>query len=317
MAQMHKVTDKHIDKNTEVVTDFNVQQIDVVQINAKGSLKGRDLMSPFAWDMPDGLVHMLLRGVPRKGDHEAEGTGSIYYGTSKDGVTFDMDPEPVLAPDPDPDAPDNGGCEDPTVVLTDGQYVVFYTGVERTHTRGYMLCATGPDLRHLTKHGVAHASTKNEGNVKEATVARTKDGWWRMFYEYAHDQRSCIGLGVGETVTGPWKESPNPFLARKDSWDNWHLSTGPMLHSDPNRPVMFYNGATQDARWRIGWIIFDNGCQSVVDRCIEPLITPVPPVERTDTNIAFAASVLDRGGLAHLYYSIADRIIYRALIRRS
>ena len=314
---MNKVTDKRIDKATDKVTDFNVQQIDVVQIDAKGSLKGRDLMSPFAWDMPDGNVHMLLRGLPCKGDPEAEGTGSIYFGKSEDGIHFTMDAEPVLAPDPNPEALDNGGCEDPTVLHADGQYVVYYTGVEKTHRHGVMLYATGSDIHHLTKRGIAHDSTKQEGNVKEATITHTEDGRWRMFYEYARDQRSCIGLALGDSLTGPWQESKNPINARNESWDNWHLSTGPMLLSDPTRPVMFYNGATQDARWRIGWAIFDSDCQRIVDRCIEPLITPVPPVERTDTNIAFAASVLDRGKLSHLYYSIADRAIYRALIRRS
>ena len=39
---------------------------------------------------------------------------------------------------------------------------------------------------------------------------------------------------------------------------------------------MFYNGATQDARWRIGWVAFNSDCTRVVGRGIEPLVVPPP-----------------------------------------
>jgi hypothetical protein len=81
---------------------------------------------------------------------------------------------------------------------------------------------------------------------------------------------------------------------------------------------MFYNGATIDARWRIGWIAFNRDCTEVVARCIEPLIVPPPPKLRTDTDIAFAASVVAGGkGCAHLYFSRADQLLFRAIVRRS
>src|SRR3546814_4107233 len=67
-----------------------------------------------------------------------------------------------------------------------------------------------------------------------------------------------------------------------------------MLMNDPNSPVMFYNGATRDARWRIGWVAFDRDCRRVIDRGIEPLIIPPPVDDRTATDIAFAASVIVR-----------------------
>ena len=139
---------------------------------------------------------------------------------------------------------------------------------------GELSYAAGPAIDRLTKSGVVLASSKSEGNTKEATVERTADGHWRLFYEYAADGASRVGLAVGADCAGPWDEQPPPFAPRPDSWDNWHLSTGPLLLTDPEMPVMFYNGATQDARWRIGWVAFDRGCTRVVARGIEPLITP-------------------------------------------
>ena len=100
-------------------------------------------------------------------------------------------------------------------------------------------------------------------------------------------------------------------------WDNWHLSTGPLLTTDKSRPVMFYNGATHDARWRIGWIAFDAEYTKVVDRCSEPLIGSPPSLGPNDTDIAFAASVVIVGEQIWLYFSVSDRYRRRAIIRHA
>jgi len=218
---------------------------------------------------------------------------------------------------PGPGDHDAGGVEDPTVVRTDDGYVVYYSGVLADHSHGELSYAAGPSLDRLEKSGVALASSKSEGNTKEATVDRTPDGGWRLFYEYAADEASRIGLAVGADVAGPWHEQPTPLTPRKDSWDDWHLSTGPLLTEDPALPVMFYNGATRDARWRIGWVAFDANYTRVVARGIEPLVTPPPVDDRSATDIAFAASVVVVEGAIWLYYSLEDRRLARALIRRS
>ena len=54
----------------------------------------------------------------------------------------------------------------------------------------------------------------------------------------------------------------------------------------------------------------------MTDRCIEPLIVPPPRGQRTDTDIAFAASVVIVGEEIWLYYSIEDTDLYRAIIRQ-
>ena len=78
---------------------------------------------------------------------------------------------------------------------------------------------------------------------------------------------------------------------------------------------MFYNGATADARWRIGWIAFDENYSRVVARAVEPLLLPPPPKERAGTDIAFAASCIEDGGDVLLYYSLEDRLLRRARVK--
>jgi len=108
---------------------------------------------------------------------------------------------------------------------------------------------------------------------------------------------------------------PPLFEARPDQWDAWHLSTGPIIISDPERPVMFYNGATQDAHWRIGWIAFNAEYTRVVARGGAPVIVPPKP-EGDATDIAFAASAVEVDDTIFLYYSIADKDMVRAVLRR-
>jgi hypothetical protein len=79
---------------------------------------------------------------------------------------------------------------------------------------------------------------------------------------------------------------------------------------------MFYNGATHDARWRIGWVTLDRNCECMTDRGVEPMLVPPPAKDRAATDIAFAASaVLQDDGLIHLYYSLEDRMLSRAVVR--
>lgn len=300
--------------DSPIALDFNVKAIEDVTIEGPPELMARDLMSPYVWREPDGRYAMMVRAVVPQGQ-ELTDTGVIWSGWSEDGRHFRMLDRPSIVPGPgDHDA---GGVEDPTVVRTDRGYVVYYSGVLSDHSHGELSYAAGPSLDALTKSGVALASSKSEGNTKEATVDRTADGGWRLFYEYAADEASRVGLAVGPDVAGPWDEQPTPFTPRTDSWDDWHLSTGPLLTDDPSTPVMFYNGATRDARWRIGWVAFDADYTRVVARGIQPLVTPPPVDDRSATDIAFAASVVVAEGAIWLYYSLEDRRLARALIRRS
>ncbi|MBB4154107.1 putative GH43/DUF377 family glycosyl hydrolase [Sphingomonas jinjuensis] len=298
---------------------YSVEQLDDVSIAPGSILDGMDLMSPFVWAEGD-RYRMLVRGVPwplRDGDP----TGVIASGWSDDGLRFTLDPEPAIAPGTDPDDPDAGGCEDPTVVIDDdGDYVVYYTGVDARRTQGVMIVASGPSLDALVKRRVALAAPPGEGNIKEATVVRTPAGDWRLFYEYAAAEEkgvgaSRIGLATAAQLRDHWQSVADPFPIRMDSWDNWHLSTGPICQVEGADPVMFYNGATLDARWRIGWISFSADYARVTGRGLEPVIVPPPPTDRTKTDIAFAASSIVENGMISLYFSLEDRTLRRARIR--
>ena len=125
-----------------------------------------------------------------------------------------------------------------------------------------------------------------------------------------------MGIAKSNRLDGEWDAMEDIIPVRTDGWDNWHLSPGPIVQQVGRDPVMFYNGATHDARWRMGWITFDQHCECITGRGVEPMLVPPPASDRTATDIAFAASaILQQDGSIHLYHSLEDRLISRAVVR--
>jgi predicted GH43/DUF377 family glycosyl hydrolase len=301
----------------EQITDetqrFTVAEIRSLELERKSPLAEMYTLSPFVWKRRT-QYGLLLRAVNRS-TIAAEKVARVYYGHSRDGLRFSMGDHPVIAPGPGED--DQDGCEDPTLAIVEGTYYVYYTGWNQTYKRGQLLLAAGSDIKRLKKRGVALSSRPRHENPKEATIVSVADGTWRLFFEYAFGGASKIGIASARAVFGPWRILHSFFDSRPESWDSWHLSTGPVLSTDPRRPVMFYNGATQEAQWRIGWAVFDETYARIVARCEEPIITPPPPGKTSDTDIAFAASSVEESDAIYLYYSIADKNMFGATVRRS
>ena len=262
-----------------------------------------------------GAYHLLMRVVNRS-SIPSKKVARIHYGRGLSAIEFALDAEPTIAPGPDAD--DHDGCEDPTLTKQDSQYHVYYTGWNQERSVDHLLLAAGRDIHKLEKRGRVFEDSARFKNPKEATIVRTADSGWRLFFEFAEDNRSKIGVASAHDLAGPWNFEEPLFQARSKAWDSWHLSTGPVVTADPARRVMFYNASDRDAHWRIGWIEFDANFEKVTARCDEPTITPpAHPREPEDTDIAFVASAVEEADHIGLYYSIADRWLVRARIRRS
>jgi predicted GH43/DUF377 family glycosyl hydrolase len=293
---------------------FTLERMTEITYGCSPALADMYKLSPFVW-CEKKKYHLLLRVVNRDDDASRK-VARVHYGTSLDGVRFQLEEAPVLGPDPDPAGYDNGGCEDPSLVVVGGTHYVYYTGWNERVKRGELLLATGNDVHHLVKRGIALASSDDNRNPKEAEIVPVADGTWRLFFEYAHDNRSKIGIAASRSPDGPWDVQRPLFEARPDNWDCYHLSTGPVITTSSGDAVMFYNGATQNAQWRVGWIMFDATFSRVIARCHDPLVLPHIKRNHDDTDIAFAASaIVTTLGDILLYYSVADQYVVQAKIR--
>jgi len=122
-------------------------------------------------------VCLLVRAEDRA--RRYAGVSRIGLATSADGLNFELEPEPVIAPGDDRwqawEWP--GGCEDPRVVESpDGGYVCTYTAFDGKMAS--LFVATSSDLRRWEKHGPAFARTAYARRHSKAGAMLTelKDG---------------------------------------------------------------------------------------------------------------------------------------------
>lgn len=295
------------------MADWQLVSVERITTARRNRLADMYMLSPYVWAEGERF-RLLVRAVPRRDDEPRLKMAEIWHGTSDDGLHFDMDIAPTIFPGPD--LVDLDGCEDPTVRMDGNTLRVWYTGYNEQQKTGRLLLARGPDVYRLAKAGVALESTPDFTNPKEGTIVAASDGW-RLFFEYAHEGASLIGQALAAELDGSWSVvSPAPITPRESGWDGWHLSPGPVIDEDSDAPVMFYNGATKDAAWRIGWVRFSRGFDKVIGRCEEPLVPPDGDVSEGAADIAFAASAVTRGDEVLLYFSQSDQDLRRATLRR-
>lgn len=293
---------------------WEVVGVERITMHRTNRLANMYVLSPFVWQEGD-LFHLLVRAVPRRDDEPRLKMAEIWHGTSDDGRHFEMENAPTIFPGPD--LVDLDGCEDPTVHIDGLTLRVWYTGYNEQQKIGRLLLARGPSVGNLAKAGLAIDSKPGFTNPKEATVVAMGGDSWRMYFEYAQDGASLIGQAATVDLDGPWSDvAPSPIGPREGYWDCWHLSAGPIIGEGTRQPTMFYNGATQDATWRIGWATFDQRLTKVTGRCEEPLIQPGGPHSEGSTDIAFAASAVETDGKVLLYYSESDQDLRCATLRR-
>lgn len=241
----------------------------------------KDVFNPAAV-VRDDRVHLLFRGEDGVGPYS--GTSRIGLAVSDDGITFTVEPEPVLFPEPDVWQPWEwpGGCEDPRIVESpDGGYVCLYTAFDGKAS--CLFVATSEDLRQWQKHGPAFAGgpyvrhwSKSGAIVTEASDGRLKaakvDDRYLMYWGegtcFAATSRDLIrwtpvefdagadrylsynpGGTVGSWVVHavPGQQALRPLLfPRSGRFDSLLVEPGPPAVRTDDGVVLIYNGAEVD-----------------------------------------------------------------------
>ena len=264
----------------------------------------------------DGKYVMLYRAQDRNG------TSSLGYATSDDGIHFNRRTEPVLVSE----APyeKGGGVEDPRLQKIGDTYYLTYTGYNNVDGLGAdkkdaQLClATSADLIHWTRHGIIMPGYKGKWNVKwtksGAIVPERINGkYWMYYLADARDKDSQMGIAYSDDLFH-WTEAlDHPVLAsRAGLFDSQVVEPGPPPIITPQGIFLIYNGADDKLVYSTGWVLFDkNDPTKVLARSEEPVFAPEKEWEKVGQvpNVVFVEGMVRDGNRWLFYYGAADKNI--------
>lgn len=292
--------------------EFKLGKVVNVEVTRPNRLAQMYVLSAYVW-REARVFRVAVRAVPKRDDKPDLKISEIWFGCSKDGVSFEMDHFPSIFPERDLNL---DGCEDPTVIPTSDWLYVAYTGYNAKQETGRLLGAKGTGSDDFEYGGVLFDSVAPFINPKEAVFAPAGDQW-KMLFEYADQDTnlSAIGVAVADHVAGPWRTVPDPLIEKREGqWDNGHMSPGIILCGNSDAPILFYNGGDETDGWRVGWAILNRDLTRVVDRCTEPLIVPSDLPGPDARDMAFVSSAVEHNGKLLLYYTVADRDLRMAEI---
>jgi predicted GH43/DUF377 family glycosyl hydrolase len=264
----------------------------------------------------DGKFVMLYRAQDRNG------TSSLGYATSDDGIHFTRRPEPVMVSETPYEK--GGGVEDPRLQEFGDTFYLTYTGYNNVDgaaadKKDAQLClATSTDLVHWQRRGVIIPSFKGKWNVKwtkSGAIAPEKINgkYWMYYLADAKGKDTQMGVAYSDDLLH-WTEAlDHPVLAsRPGSFDSQVVEPGPAPIMTPQGIFLIYNGADDKLVYSTGWVLFDkNDPTKVLARSAEPVFGPEKEWEKVGQvpNVVFVEGMVRDGNRWLFYYGAADKNI--------
>jgi predicted GH43/DUF377 family glycosyl hydrolase len=262
----------------------------------------------------DGKFVMLYRAQ----DHN--GTSSLGYATSDDGIRFERRAEPVMVSE----APyeKGGGVEDPRLQKIGDTYYLTYTGYNNVDgvaadKKDAQLClAISTDLIQWKRQGIIIPGYKGKWNVKwtksGAIVPEKINGeYWMYYLADAQGKDSQMGVAYSEDLLH-WTEAlDHPVLSsRPGSFDSQVVEPGPPPIITPQGIFLIYNGADDKLVYSTGWVLFDKKDPTkVLARSEVPVFAPEKVWEKVGQvpNVVFVEGMVRDGNRWFFYYGGADK----------
>jgi predicted GH43/DUF377 family glycosyl hydrolase len=264
----------------------------------------------------DGLFVMLYRAQDR------QGSSSLGYATSKDGIHFDLRATPAMtAQEP---YEKGGGVEDPRLVQFGDTYYLTYTGYNNVdgigpkHLDAQLCLATSKDLIHWDRHGVILPAYKGRWNTNwtksGAIVPQKINGkYWMYYLGDARGPKPQTGIAMSEDLLHWTDASDQPVLpARPGQFDSLVVEPSPAPVVTADGILLTYNGADDNQVYRTGWALFDkNDPSKLLARADAPVFEPTLEWEKVGQvpNVVFVEGLVPETDRWLYYYGGADKYI--------
>ena len=292
------------------------------------------VFNPAAW-YDDRTIHMLFRAVaegyqrvrlPHAADGEPD-TGfddyvsSIGYASSRDGLAFDVRPEPFLVPDQPFDC---YGVEDPRLARLDGEYLVTYTALQSEAFAPDAVVRIGlastRDFCAVKKHGVIGPPERD----KDAVIfPELIGGRIAMLHRIVPDIQLIYFDDIQQLRRPPaalWEAhmrdlEKHTIMRPREDWEATKIGAGPTPIRTDEGWLLIYHGVDRSHVYRAGIALLDLEDPSrVIARCADPVLEPEAEFERLGdvNNVVFPEGAVVIDGTVHVYYGAADRVIGHA-----
>ena len=227
---------------------------------------------------------------------------------SRDGVHFDVDPVPALAP---ANEGESFGIEDPRITLIDGTCWINYTAVS---PRGIATAlASTTDFRSFTRHGIIFPP-----NNRDVTIFPERIGG-----RYVALHRP-MPAGLGEVAiwlaSSPdlraWGDHRLVAAARAGMWDDAKVGGGAVpfrvRHRLGDGWLAIYHGVTASpVTYSLGALLLDaDDPARVLARSRQPILVPEAAYEREGFfgGVVFTCGLLTDGDDVRIYYGASDDV---------
>lgn len=264
----------------------------------------------------DGKFVMLYRAQDRNG------TSTLGYATSLDGVHFVRRDTPVMTPQEPYEK--GGGVEDPRLQKIGDVFYLTYTafnnvnGKDAEHGLAQLCVATSKDLIHWERKGVvmpANKGTWNVGWTKSGAIVPVKihGKYWMYYLGDARGEKTQMGLASSDDLLH-WRDATaHPVLSsRPHMFDAHVVEPGPPPVMTPAGIFLTYNGADDHDVYSTGWVLFDkNDPAKVIARSDTPVFSPKFEWEKTGQvpNVVFVEGLVRERTRWLYYYGGADKNI--------
>ena len=236
---------------------------------------------------------------------------TMHVGFSKDGIAWDIDPQPLKMTADHPEIPIHARFYDPRLTLLEGTY--YFTWCIDSPQGPCIGLATTKDFKYFEQHeNLMPPANRNcvifprKINGKYAILHRPSDRGHTPFGDIFYSESPDMTY---------WGKHRFVFGTLESSWQSTKVGPGPAPIETAEGWLLIYHGVWTSCN---GYLYYTGGALldldepwKVIARSKDYLLAPTEPYERVGDvpNVVFPSAAVTDGDVVRIYYGCADTCV--------